>query len=135
MVEPVRTLKRQLEEIEVHCQLGDELGTEAVEADLEKLCQEVETGLAILDFRVMLGGPNDHLNAFLQVTPGAGGIDACDWAGILVRMYKRWAQRRGFEVEQIEYVEEREGGIRGATLRISGEHAFGYLKAVGFREV
>jgi peptide chain release factor 2 len=77
----------------------------------------------------MLGGPNDHLNAFLQISPGAGGVDACDWAGLLVRMYTRWAESHGYQVEEVELVEEPEGGIRGATLRIVGEYAFGYLKA------
>jgi peptide chain release factor 2 len=77
----------------------------------------------------MLGGPQDASNAFLQITPGAGGVDACDWAGILVRMYSRWAEEKGYTVEEVELQEEPEGGIRGATIRIVGDYAFGYLKA------
>jgi peptide chain release factor 2 len=120
---------QKLEEIEIHCQLADELGPDQVEGELTRLTEEVEAALDKLDFRVMLGGPNDHLNAFIQISPGAGGVDACDWAGLLVRMYSRWAESRGFQVEEVELVEEPEGGIRGATLRVVGEYAFGYLKA------
>jgi peptide chain release factor 2 len=129
IVEPVRRVERDLEEIEINCQLGEEAGAKEVEAELERLCGEIEAELSKLDFRVMLGGPQDESNAFVQISPGAGGVDACDWAGLLVRMYSRWAETKGYTVEEVELIEEPEGGIRGATLRIAGEYAFGYLKA------
>jgi peptide chain release factor 2 len=129
VVDPIRASERLLEEIEDNPQRGEELGAEQVEQELERLLGELEAVLEKLDFRVMLGGPNDHLNAFVQISPGAGGVDSCDWAGLLVRMYTRWAEFHEYEVEEVELVEEPEGGIRGATLRIIGEYAFGYLKA------
>jgi peptide chain release factor 2 len=125
----VRELEKALEEIEIHCQLGDEAGVGEVAADLDLLCARIEGGLGKLDFRVMLGGPNDASNAFVQITPGAGGVDSCDWASMLLRMYTRWAGSKGFDVEEIELIEETEGGIRSATIRVVGDYAFGYLKA------
>jgi peptide chain release factor 2 len=77
----------------------------------------------------MLGGPNDAASAFLQVSPGAGGVDSCVWAAMLLRMYTRWAEDKGFRVEEVELIEEPEGGIRGATIRVAGDYAFGWLKA------
>jgi peptide chain release factor 2 len=118
-----------LEELEINAQMGDEMGAGEVEAELERLCEEIEATLHKLDFRVMVGGPQDHLNAFLQITPGAGGVDSCDWAGMMLRMYSRWAEQKGYELEEVEVIEEPEGGIRGATIRVIGEYAFGYLKA------
>src|SRR5882672_3092183 len=125
----MRAIEKALEEIEINCQLGEGGNEELVAGDLEKLAQQIEEALAKLDFRVMLGGPNDSANAFVQITPGAGGVDSCDWAAILLRMYTRWAEGRGFKVEEIELIEEPEGGIRGATIRVEGDYAFGYLKA------
>ena len=125
----MRQVERDCEEVEVNCQLGEELGVREVESELERLCAEIEAELQKLDFRVMLGGPQDQAGAFLQITPGAGGVDACDWAGILLRMYTRWAERKGYTVEEVELTEEPEGGIRGATIRVIGDYAFGYLKA------
>jgi peptide chain release factor 2 len=118
-----------LEEIEINAQMGDEMGVGEVEAELERLCGEIDVTLNKLDFRVMVGGPQDHLNAFLQITPGAGGVDSCDWAAMLLRMYSRWAEKKGYKLEEVELIEEPEGGIRGATIRVIGEYAFGYLKA------
>src|SRR5690349_2649496 len=110
-------------------EMGREGDEKDVQDDLAQLATAVEQDLAELDFRVMLGGPQDASNAFLQITAGAGGVDACDWAGILLRMYLRWADAKGFAIEEVERATEDEGGIRTATLRIEGAYAFGYLKA------
>ena len=125
----MRRVESDLEEIEINAQLGEEHGAGEVEAELERLCADIEAELAKLDFRVMLGGPQDASSAFVQITPGAGGVDACDWAGLLLRMYSRWAESKGYTVEEVELSEEPEGGIRGATIRVVGDYAFGYLKA------
>jgi len=129
VVDPVTRVNEWLEEIEINAQMADEMGLGEVEADLERLCGQIEDELKKLDFRVMVGGPQDHLNAFIQITPGAGGVDSCDWAGMLLRMYSRWAEDKGYKLEEVELIEEPEGGIRGATIRVIGEYAFGYLKA------
>jgi peptide chain release factor 2 len=77
----------------------------------------------------MLGGEHDKADAFLQINAGAGGVDACDWASLLMRMFMRWAEKKGFDAEEVEIIPEPEAGIRTATLRIRGPYAFGYLKA------
>lgn len=109
--------------------MGRVEGEGQVLPELERLGADIEQVLAALDFRLMLGEELDRCHAFVQITPGAGGVDSCDWAAILMRMYVRWAERKGFDVEEIEVTPEPEGGIRSATLRVIGEYAFGYLKA------
>ena len=129
MVEPIGEVAAGLADLEVAIQLGQEAGPEEVEAELLAQEARIEKGLAELDFRVMLGGPNDGASAFVQISPGAGGVDSCDWAAMLLRMYTRWAEGKGFKVEEIELIEEPEGGIRAATMRVDGDYAFGWLKA------
>jgi len=129
VVEPIAEVDSALADLAVAIELGEEAGADELEGELAALEQRIKQGLAAIEFRVMLGGPNDGCNAFLQVSPGAGGVDACDWAGMLLRMYTRWSERKGFKVEEVDLIEEPEGGIRGATIRVQGDHAFGWLKA------
>ncbi len=128
-VEPIQEVETALDEIEVLAEMAEELGEEDVVSEVESQHAIIVKNIEALEFQVMLGGPNDGANAYLQISAGAGGVDACDWASMLLRMFGRWAERRGFKAEQVEYQEETEGGIRGATLRIIGDYAFGYLKA------
>lgn len=129
VVEPVRKLGVLLEEFETLRQMGEEAGEDQVLTDMEALLPSIEDAAHELDFRVMLGGPNDRHGAFVQLTPGAGGVDSCDWAAMLMRMIVRWADRKGYAVTEIERSDEPEGGIRTATLQIEGDYAFGRLKA------
>ena len=126
---PVREAEARIEELELLIEMGEEAGAEEVAAELEEASAALKKGLDALEFQVMLGGPHDGVDAFVQINAGAGGIDSCDWASMLMRMYIRWAEARGFKVEEVELVSEPEGGIKTATLRISGPYAFGYLKA------
>jgi len=80
------------------------------------------------EFRRLLGGEHDASNAIVSINSGAGGTDACDWAEILSRMYKRWADAHGFAVEELDTQEGEEAGIRSVTFTVSGDYAFGYLK-------
>src|SRR4029434_5379487 len=75
----------------------------------------------------LLCGPNDRFNAFLSVQSGAGGTEACDWADMLLRMYQRWCERRGFKTSIVDIQVGDEAGIKSATINIQGENAFGYL--------
>jgi peptide chain release factor 2 len=77
----------------------------------------------------MLSGQVDHANAILSIHPGAGGVDAKDWAQMLMRMYLRWAERRGYKTEIIDFQEGDEAGIDGVSITIAGDHAFGYLRS------
>jgi peptide chain release factor 2 len=129
IVEPVKGVTTLLEEFDLLREMGAESGEDQVVGDMEALVPRIENLVHDLDFRVMLGGHNDRCGAFVQFTPGAGGVDSCDWAAMLVRMIARWAEKKGYRVTEIERVDEPEGGIRSATLQIEGEYAFGRLKA------
>jgi peptide chain release factor 2 len=96
----------------------------AVDADLDKLNQRVEE----LEFRRMFSGEMDPANAYVDIQAGAGGTEAQDWANMLLRMYLRWGERRGFKTEVIELSEGEVAGIKSATVRFEGDYAFGWLR-------
>jgi peptide chain release factor 2 len=83
--------------------------------------------LDAFELQQFLSGPSDRCNCFLTIHSGAGGTESCDWADMLMRMYVRWAERNNFKVSTVDIQLGEEAGIKGATLRIEGEHAFGYL--------
>ena len=110
-----------------------ELG--AAEND-EATVAEAESQLPMLTKRVrsaelarMLSGQVDHANAIVSIHPGTGGADAKDWAEMLLRMYLRWCERRGYKTEMIDFQEGDEAGIDGASFSVQGDHAFGYLRS------
>ena len=96
----------------------------AIAVDLEKIDHE----LGELEFRRMFSGEMDPANAFLEIQAGAGGTEAQDWASMILRMYLRWAERRGFKTELIEQSDGEVAGIKSATVRIEGSYAFGWLR-------
>ena len=100
----------------------------ALAGDLQKLLGTLEQRTAAMELRQVMGAPEDRCDAFVQIQAGEGGTDAADWAAMLLRMYQRWAETEGRKVELVESSEAEEAGIRSATLRISGDHPFGYLK-------
>lgn len=82
-----------------------------------------------LEIQALLGGPMDGNNAYVTIHAGAGGTESCDWADMLLRMYRRYCEERKFETEALEYSAGEEAGIRSVTLQVSGPYAYGYLKA------
>lgn len=108
----------------------------AQEANDPQIFQEVEAHLQAfqkkitqVEFEQMLSGEHDPLNAILSITPGAGGTESQDWAQILFRMYVRWAEKKGFKAEVLDFQVGEEAGIKGATIGVTGPYAYGYLKA------
>jgi len=106
----------------------------AVEAKDERECSGIEASLKNLSFRYekqnifeLMSGEMDKNSCFLTVHSGAGGTEACDWTGMLYRMYLRWAEQKGFSTEEVDR-QEAEGGIKSATCRVDGDFAYGYLK-------
>ena len=97
---------------------------ESVRTDLDAL----ETQLAELEFRRMFAGEMDANNAFLEIQSGSGGTEAQDWANMMLRMYLRWCERRGFQTETIDYSPGEVAGIKGATVHVVGEYAYGWLR-------
>ncbi len=129
-VEPLTQVEKALEEAKVLVELGREAGDSSeVDADLEEAVSRAESLLDKVEFQLMLGGDHDLKNAFLSVHAGAGGVEACDWAEMLLRMYLRWAERQGFEADLVDVLPGEEAGIRNATVQIKGDYAYGYLKA------
>ena len=96
--------------------------------EVEKEFKDISRQLNELELELLLSGEHDDKNTFLTVQAGTGGTEACDWAEMLFRQYQRWAERRGFKVEVVEYKEHDEAGVSSATLRIVGENAYGYLR-------
>ena len=124
-----QALNKSLEDLQVMVELSSEAGGEDLltEADsaLKKLAQEIDS--AELD--LMLSGENDKRNAIVTIHPGAGGTESQDWAEMLLRMYLRWAERRGYKTEMVDYLPGEEAGIKSATFEVIGKNAYGYLKS------
>ena len=129
IVDPIERVGAALDEVDTLLEMGEEFGEDEVLADIERHLGACEESITKLEYQLMLGGPSDRANAFVSIAAGAGGVDACDWAFMLMRLYTRWAEAHDFDVETVEVLEETEGGIRSATLAIRGPYAFGYLKA------
>ena len=103
---------------------SDEAGLITIEADTAKLAATIEQ----LEFRRMFNNPADPLNAFLDIQAGAGGTEACDWASMLLRQYLRYAERKGFKATLEDETSGDTAGIKGATIKVEGEYAFGLLR-------
>jgi len=108
--------------------LAREAGDAATLAEAAGRLASVERDLEDAELRRLLGGEHDASNAIVSINAGAGGTDACDWAEMLLRMYLRWAEAHGMRVEVLDVQEGDEAGLRGATVTVSGDYAFGYLK-------
>ncbi len=110
-----------------------ELLAESPDVDLEteaaKNIDDLEKELSDLEFRQMLSGEHDDKNAILSINAGAGGTESCDWAEMLLRMYRMWADRRGYKNEVIDFTPGDSAGFRSVTMTIEGPYAYGYLKA------
>jgi peptide chain release factor 2 len=128
-LEALAALERGVEDAEVMLELAREAGDEASLLEAAEKLAEAGTRLEDLELRRLLGGEHDALPAIVSINAGAGGTDACDWAEMLLRMYLRWAERRGFTSEMLDVQAGEEAGIRSATVTISGEYAYGYMKA------
>jgi peptide chain release factor 2 len=103
----------------------DEATAEDVEARHEKALNLIED----LEFKNMLSDEGDSLSAVLQITAGAGGTESCDWAEMLMRMYLRWSESKGFKLKELNYQSGESAGIKTVTIEIEGEYAFGWLKS------
>jgi peptide chain release factor 2 len=128
-VEPLQDLDRRLTELGELEALAQAEGDAATLADLERDLAAAAAALAELEFRLMLGGEDDPRNAYLTIHPGAGGLESQDWAEMLLRMYTRYCERHGWQYEALDLQPGEGAGIKSATLKITGEYAFGRLKA------
>jgi len=128
-LEAFRSTAEALDEQIMLFDMGVEEGDVEVQGEAAAALDGVQKKLEALELACMLGGENDAADAFLEIHAGAGGTEACDWAEMLLRMYLRWAERRGFKTELMECTPGEEAGIKSATVSVKGEYAYGLLKA------
>lgn len=128
-IEPHEDLRQRIDDaLELAHLIADDPDAE-VAAGLTQELSRAAADLRAFELRAMLQGPEDQRSALLTVHPGAGGTESQDWAEMLVRMYTRWAERHGYQVRVLDLLPGEEAGIKSATIEITGDYAYGYLKA------
>jgi peptide chain release factor 2 len=123
----VTSLKKQSDDLAVLVEWAD--AGEAVDAEFAQGLDAFDRDVQAGEIKKMLGGEHDRANAILSIHPGAGGTESQDWAEMLLRMYMRWTERRGFKRELVDYQPGEEAGLKSATVLVSGEYAYGLLAA------
>ena len=128
-VEKIEDLDQLYEEIGLLIELceeeDDDSAIEEIQNDLESFQKNFED----LRIQTLLSGKYDESNAIVSIHAGAGGTESCDWAGMLYRMYSRWAEKKGFGIEVLDFLEGDVAGIKAVTFEVEGENAYGYLKS------
>ena len=114
--------------LEAWLELAEEEGSQEAMQAVEEEVRSLENRLNKIQLRTLLSGEQDQNNAILEIHPGAGGTDAQDWAGMLLRMYTRWAEDSGYRVKLLDYLPGDEAGIKSAIINIEGDYAYGLLK-------
>ncbi len=128
-MEQLEALGRELEDLSVLLQLLREEEDQETLTEMERSLRSVEERIAALELTTVLAGEYDRGNAILSINPGAGGTESQDWAQMLLRMYMRWAEARGYRAEVIDLIPAEEAGIKSATVTVTGAYAYGRLKA------
>lgn len=123
------SLVRRVEDLEVLIEISDAEEDFSTLEEIKAERRDIEDGIEEFRIETLLSGEYDKNNAILTIHAGAGGTEACDWAQMLLRMYTRWAEGRGFRLETIDYLPGDETGVKSVTLEITGEYAYGYLKS------
>ncbi|MCM1174390.1 MAG: peptide chain release factor 2 [Blautia sp.] len=128
-VETVRGLESQYEDILTLIEMGYEDNDPAIVPDIREELETFKKTFEEIRVNTLLSGEYDRNNAILRLNAGAGGTESCDWCSMLYRMYTRWAERKGFSLEVLDYLDGDEAGIKSVTFQINGENAYGYLKS------
>lgn len=129
IVDTYKQLETAKEDIETLIQMGYEENDESL---IPEIRQELDSFIARFEeirISTLLSDEYDHHNAILKLNAGAGGTESCDWCSMLYRMYTRWAERKGYAIEVIDYLDGDEAGIKSVTFQVNGENAYGYLKS------
>jgi peptide chain release factor 2 len=130
--DPLLEAEKRLEDFQVMVELGEaeqEPAQAKIQQELEGDVSRFFKELDALELKVFLSGPHDKSNCILSLNAGAGGTESCDWASMLMRMYQRWAESRGWEVEVTDVLPGEAAGIKSATMLMTGENAYGFCKA------
>jgi peptide chain release factor 2 len=125
----IESLTKDVADATEFLELGASDNDESIVTEVEAQIPALEERVRKAELQRMLSGPVDHANAIVSIHPGTGGTDAKDWAEMMLRMYLRWCERRGFKTDVIDYQVSDEAGIDGASFTVSGPNAYGYLRA------
>ena len=128
MVQAVESLQREVADASELLELAAMESDDSVAADVATMAGSLEARTRKLELEQMLAEPEDRVDAIVEINAGAGGVDAMDWCQMLLRMYGRWAEKRGFTVKLLDETEGEEAGLKSVSLEVSGPNAFGYLK-------
>ena len=128
-VETMYRLQSQYQDILDLIEMGYEEDDPEIIPDIQKELEEFKSDLESLRISTLLSEEYDRNNAILKLNAGAGGTESCDWCGMLYRMYTRWAERKGFSIEELDYLDGDEAGVKSVTFQVNGENAYGYLKS------
>ena len=130
LVKEMEGLLAVREDILVLIEMAYEENEDSMVKEIQSEIQGFETQFEELRTRTLLSGEYDGCNAIVTIHAGAGGTESCDWAGMLYRMYTRWAERKGFSIQVLDFLDGDITGIKGVTFQVNGENAYGYLKSV-----
>ena len=128
-IEEIEGLESSYEDIETMIELGYESEDESLIPEIQEMLSDFTTHLEAMRISTLLTGEYDKNDAVLTLHAGAGGTESCDWVSMLYRMYTRWAESKGFDVELIDYLDGDEAGFKSVTIEIHGENAYGFLKS------
>lgn len=129
LVKTIHGLYTSYDDIGLLIEMGYEENDASVIAEIESELKDFESRFEKLRIQTLLSGEYDSCNAIVTIHAGAGGTESCDWAGMLYRMYSRWAERKGFSIEVLDYLDGDIAGIKTVTFEVGGENAYGYLKS------
>lgn len=128
VVDQFQALSTAFEDIEMMLELAEEEGDDSMAAELTENIRDLHAKLQSFELQLLLNQPYDKYDCILELHPGAGGTESQDWADLLLRMYRRYAEQQGFKVEVLDYLPGDEAGVKSVTLSIKGHNAYGYLK-------
>jgi len=129
LIKEIETLSTLYEDIGLLIEMAYEENDESLVEDISKELEQFETTFEEMRIQTLLSGEYDKDNAIVTLHAGAGGTESCDWASMLYRMYNRWAERKGFVVDVLDFLDGDVAGIKAVTFQVNGENAYGYLKA------
>jgi len=127
-IDPLEAILKGIDDVRALYELAEEAGDADSLAEADRMLSDLETKGERLELQALLGGKNDSLNAFFQIHAGAGGTEAQDWAEMLLRMYLYYFEKRGWDVSEVDRQWGEQAGIKGVTLLVKGEYAYGYLR-------
>lgn len=128
-VQAYKDLEQQYEDIGVMIEMGNEENDPSLIPEVEEMLAEFKEKLEAMRISTLLSGDYDSHNAILKLNAGAGGTESCDWCSMLYRMFCRWAEKKGFQTEVLDYLDGDEAGIKSVTIQVNGINAYGYLKS------